>query len=50
MEVVVAQSRYYPDICLEGLKKTTKTSLQIADVPAEIQTEDLPNLTVERCV
>jgi hypothetical protein len=28
--------RYYPSICLEGLKKTTKTSLRVFDVSAKI--------------
>jgi hypothetical protein len=29
-------SRYYPNICLEGLKKTTKPSVKIAGLWAEI--------------
>jgi hypothetical protein len=28
--------RYYPSICQEGLRETTKTSVRIADFPAEI--------------
>jgi hypothetical protein len=28
--------RYYPTICLEGLRKTTKTSVRIAVLWAEI--------------
>jgi hypothetical protein len=35
-EAVVAQLRYYPGICLEGLRKTTKTSVRIAGLRAEI--------------
>jgi hypothetical protein len=40
-EVMVAYSRYYPGICLEGLRKTTKTSVRIAGVPSEVQTKSL---------
>jgi hypothetical protein len=38
-------------ILLEGLKKITKTPIKIADVPEEIQTEHLPNTSLEpyRC-
>jgi hypothetical protein len=32
-EAVAAKSRYYPGICLEGLRKTTKTAMMTA-VPA----------------
>jgi hypothetical protein len=32
---------------LERLKKTTKTSARIADVPGEIRTEHLPNTSLE---
>jgi hypothetical protein len=35
-EAVLAQLRYCPGICLERLRKTTKTSLNIAGVPVEI--------------
>jgi hypothetical protein len=35
--------KYYPEICLEGLRRTTKTSVMIADLRAEIWTRDLPN-------
>jgi hypothetical protein len=34
-ETVVAQSRYCPDICVEGLRKIT-SDLRIAHIPAEI--------------
>jgi hypothetical protein len=37
-ETLVVSSRYYPDIYLEGLRKTTKSS-----VPAEILAENFPN-------
>jgi hypothetical protein len=36
--------RYYPSICLEGLK----TSVSIAGVEAEIRTERLPNACLDR--
>jgi hypothetical protein len=35
--VTVAKSRYYPGICLDGLRKTTKKSFRIGGVPAEIR-------------
>jgi hypothetical protein len=35
--------RYYPDICLEGLRKTTR-NLRIAGLQAEISTQILPNM------
>jgi hypothetical protein len=38
--------RYYLSICLEELWKTMK-NLRIADVPTEIQTEHLPNTSLE---
>jgi hypothetical protein len=38
-EAVVAEARYYPIICPERQKETVR----IADVPVEIQTEHLPN-------
>jgi hypothetical protein len=38
---------HYPDIRLEGLGKTTKTSGMIASVPAETQTKHLPTTSVE---
>jgi hypothetical protein len=34
--------RYYPGICLEGLTKTTKTSVRIAGLQNKIRTQDLP--------
>jgi hypothetical protein len=36
-------SRHYPDICLKGLRKLTKNSVQIGGVPVKIQTEHLRN-------
>jgi hypothetical protein len=47
-EVVVAQSWNYPSICLEGLRKSTKTSVRVADLLAEIRTEYLPSTSQER--
>jgi hypothetical protein len=35
--------RYYPSICLEGLRKTTKTSARIASLWAKFLTWDLQN-------
>jgi hypothetical protein len=46
-EAVMAYSRYYPSICLEGLRETTKTSVRIPGVPAEIQIKPLPNASLE---
>jgi hypothetical protein len=40
--------RYYPGICLEGLRKNTKCSVRIADLRGEILTRDLPN-TKQEC-
>jgi hypothetical protein len=42
-EAVMACLRYYPDICLEGLRKSTKTSVRISRLPAEILTRNFPN-------
>jgi hypothetical protein len=36
----------FPGTCQEGMRKTTK-NLRIAGVPAEIQTEELKNTTIE---
>jgi hypothetical protein len=36
--------RYYPGICLEGLRKTTKTSVRIAGLRVKIWTRDLPSV------
>jgi hypothetical protein len=43
-------SRYRPRICLEELKRIPE-DFRIADVPVKIQTEDLPNASLEpyRC-
>jgi hypothetical protein len=35
--------RFYPGICLEGLRKTTKASVRIAGLRAEVWAQDLPN-------
>jgi hypothetical protein len=34
--MAIVQSRKYPGICLEGLRKTKKTSVGIVIVPADI--------------
>jgi hypothetical protein len=38
---------YYTGIRLEGLRKTTKTSVRIARLLAEIWTQELPNMEQE---
>jgi hypothetical protein len=40
--------RYYPAICLEGLRKTSKTSIRIAGLQAEVSIWDLLN-TKQEC-
>jgi hypothetical protein len=45
---VVAKSKYYPAFFLERLRKTMKTSISIAVVPAEIRTEHLLNVSLQR--
>jgi hypothetical protein len=40
--------RCYPYICLEGLKKATKTLSQVAGLLAEAWTRNLPN-TKQEC-
>jgi hypothetical protein len=34
-------------MCLEGLRKPRETSVEIADIPVEIQTKNLPNTSQE---
>jgi hypothetical protein len=48
MQAVVAKWRYYPRICMEGLRKNTKNKIRIADVPAEIRSEELPRVRDQR--
>jgi hypothetical protein len=38
-EMLMASSWYIPRICLEGLRKTMKTSVRMAVVPAKIRTK-----------
>jgi hypothetical protein len=38
-EAVAVHLKYFPEHFLDGLKKTTITSVKIAGVPAEIRTE-----------
>jgi hypothetical protein len=47
-EAVVTSSGHYPGICLEGLRKTTKTSIRTAGVLAEIRIERLSSTSPER--
>jgi hypothetical protein len=47
---VVGQTRHCPGICLEGLKKTMRTSIKLADVPIGVQTQTLPNTYLELTV
>lgn len=49
-ETVVAYPRYCPRIFLEGLRKPRQTSVNIADVPLEIQTEHLSNTSLRALV
>jgi hypothetical protein len=42
-KVVVAHSRYYSGICLEGLSLTMKNTVRTAGGPTEIRIENLPN-------
>jgi hypothetical protein len=42
---MVIYLKYYPVICLEGLRKT---SIRISVVPAEIRTKHFPNTSIER--
>lgn len=46
-EAVVACVKCYPDICLDRLRKSTKTRDRISRLPAEILTLDLPNMKQE---
>lgn len=41
-DAVVAQLRYNAGICLEGLRKSMKTSLRVADVLADTRAEQQP--------
>jgi hypothetical protein len=47
-EALLACSMYYAEIFTEGLRKPRKTSLRIANVPAEIRTICLLNTSKER--
>jgi hypothetical protein len=47
-EVVVTYSRYYPSICLEGLREITRNApVRTAYVPAENCTKHLPNPSLD---
>jgi hypothetical protein len=46
-KAIMGQSRYYPSICLERLRKKGKTSIRIADVLAEVGTTDVPITNLE---
>jgi hypothetical protein len=41
-EMLMASSWYFPRICLEGLRKTMKTSVRMAGVPAKIRSKYNP--------
>jgi hypothetical protein len=41
MQAIVAYLRHYPGIFLDILRKTTKASVRIADLGAEISTRNL---------
>jgi hypothetical protein len=49
-EGFLAWSRHYRIICLELLRKSTKTLVGIAGTPAGIRTENLPNTNLERYI
>jgi hypothetical protein len=42
-EAAVAYFKIYPSTCLEGLRETSKTSITIIGVPAEIRTRHIQN-------
>jgi hypothetical protein len=46
-EADVAKSRYCLGYYLDELRRTTKTSVRIASVPYEIQTEHLLNMSLQ---
>jgi hypothetical protein len=45
---VVATCRYYPGLCLETVRETTKRKTRIAGVPTRVRTEHFPKITLER--
>jgi hypothetical protein len=45
-EAVVVLSKYYPNICLEGLRKTTENN-RLPGVPREFQTMKLQNMNIK---
>ena len=47
-KLIVPYSKYYHGTFLEELKKTTKTSVEIADDPAEILTRNVSNRDLQR--
>jgi hypothetical protein len=47
-EVPMAWSGLYPNVRLEGLRKTTKNFIEDDDVRVEFRTEHLPNRSLER--
>lgn len=48
-EAVVAWCRYNLDICLEGLRATTRNLIQDSRVTAQIRTENFSNTNTDRC-
>jgi hypothetical protein len=46
-EAVVAYRKCDPGVCLDGLRKITKTSIRITDVPDESRTLQLPNTILD---
>jgi hypothetical protein len=47
-EAVVPQSKYYPSIFLESLKKTTENLIRTVGVQAEIRTQHLPDTSLQQ--
>jgi hypothetical protein len=46
MELIVAYSRYYPNICIKFLRKITN-DFMVANVPAQVLTEYFLNTSLE---
>jgi hypothetical protein len=46
-EALTALSMYYSGVCMEGLRKTTKTSIRKCGIWADIRTDNLRNVSLE---
>jgi hypothetical protein len=47
-EMVIARLSYYPNMCLERLRRATRISVSVASVPVEIRTRHPLNTSLER--